>query len=65
MFKNCNTLSVGLIWVPAKFESNLLSAVEEMRQSQNVNGPHLMPREVDPELTPPTFFDHNCITEGF
>jgi len=65
MFKNCNTLSVGLIWVPAKFEKTLLSAVEDMRQSQNVNGPHLIPREPDSELTPPTFFDHNCITGGF
>lgn len=33
MFKSCNTLAVGLIWVPAKFEQNLLDAVEEMRSN--------------------------------
>jgi len=59
-FKVANQILVGLVWVPVKYEPALLALKDQM-QAANLN-PHIIKREVDPELTTPTFFEDNEFT---
>lgn len=63
MFKTCNTLLVGLAWVPTKNTQDLFDKKTEMYE-QRLN-PHVVEREVDQELTRPSHFESNEFTWVF
>lgn len=63
MFKNCNSLLVGLVWVPKKYEEDLYDKKQEM--SDRKLNPHIITREVDKELTRPSYFENNEFTSIF
>lgn len=64
MFKNCNSLLVGLVWVPKKYENEFIAKKNEMSKQRNLN-PHIQTRDVDKELTRPTYFENNDFTTVF
>jgi len=64
MFKNCNSLLVGLVWVPSKYETDFFTARNHMSATKNLN-PHISSRSVDEELTRPTYFENNEFTGVF
>ena len=60
LFKVSNRLLIGLVWVPVKYEDALITKKNDM-QAINLN-PHIVKRDIDPELTIPTFFEDNEFT---
>ena len=61
MFKVSDHFFVGLIWVPVKYEKALFDKKDEMLDQLQLN-PKIVKREIDPELTTPTFFEDNEFT---
>ena len=55
MFKSCKTLLVGLVWVPEKLKDTFFEKREEMSRDKQISF-HAVEREVDSELTIPTYF---------
>ncbi len=55
MFKSCKTLLVGLVWVPTKFKDTFFEKREELSREHGMSI-HAVEREVDSELTIPTYF---------
>jgi len=55
MFKSCKTLLVGLVWVPSKYREKFFEKREEISRNCGINI-HTVEREVDAELTIPTYF---------
>ena len=55
MFKPCGKLLVGLVWVPSKQQSEFFDAREKLSREDELSV-HVVEREIDPELTIPTFF---------
>lgn len=54
MFKSCNRLLVGLVWVPTKYKEQFFSAREAISRDEKFI--HVVEREIDKELTIPTYF---------
>ena len=61
LLKQSGQLLIGLIWVPVKYEEALFAKKNEVQQQKNLN-PHIVKRQIDPELTIPTFFEDNEFT---
>ena len=61
MLKQSGQLFVGLIWIPTKYEEQLAVKKNDMQLEKNLN-PHIVKRQIDPELTIPTFFEDNEFT---
>ena len=61
LLKQSGQLLVGLVWVPVKYEEALFAKKDAMQQQKNLN-PHIVKRQIDPELTVPTFFEDNDFT---
>ena len=55
MFKPCSHLLVGLIWVPAKYRETFFEKREELSRVHGMSL-HAVEREIDSELTIPTYF---------
>ena len=55
MFKPCSNLLVGLVWVPSKFKHKFFDKREEISRVHQMSL-HAVEREVDAELTIPTYF---------
>lgn len=55
MFKSCNRLLVGLVWVPTKFKDLFFNARESLSRDEKFSI-HVVEREIDKELTIPTYF---------
>jgi len=64
MFKQCNSLLVGLVWVPAKYEQDFIEKKNQMSQSRGLT-PIIQIRSADEELTKPTYFESNEFSEVF
>lgn len=64
MFKQCRALLVGLVWVPTKFEQEFIAKKNEMGRERRLNA-IIDFREVDPELTRPTYFEQNEFSSVF
>jgi V-type H+-transporting ATPase subunit a len=60
-FKDCRALMAGFIWVPSHFKSKLFSFKDYMSHKHGF-APHMVEREPDAELTPPTYFRENEFT---
>lgn len=55
MFKSCKTLLVGLVWVPNKYKDKFFERREEISRNHGISL-HAVEREIDAELTIPTYF---------
>lgn len=55
MFKQCKTLLVGLVWVPTKYKQKFFDRREEISREHKISI-HAVEREIDSELTIPTYF---------
>ena len=55
MFKNCGGLLVGLVWVPAKNKDEFFERRDQLSTGEGLSI-HAIQREVDPELTIPTYY---------
>jgi len=54
MFKSCSLL-VGLVWVPTKFKEQFFTKSQEISRTHGLDM-HTVEREIDSELTIPTYF---------
>lgn len=54
MFKSCKLL-VGLVWVPSKFKDTFFERCKEIARANDLDI-HTIEREIDSELTIPTYF---------
>ena len=55
MFKPSNKLLVGLVWVPTKSKEKFFEKREELSRDYRMSL-HAVEREIDAELTIPTYF---------
>ena len=55
MFKQCQTLLVGLLWVPSKTKDQFFDKLKDMSQQHGILA-QAVEREIDSELTVPTYF---------